>query len=120
MVFAASALILVALPFAAGSLRIAIALAAGILAGAGMLTAVLLPQLHGFREASARAQSEHARFLAAAENTLDDFYIFDGVPDAAGAIVDFRLATSTPMPSAASASRAKAFTARSSPKCVPS
>jgi len=32
---------------------------------------------------------DHARFFAAAECSLDDFYIFDGVPDASGAIVDF-------------------------------
>ncbi|MGA7524199.1 MAG: diguanylate cyclase [Acidobacteriaceae bacterium] len=31
-----------------------------------------------------------ARFYAAAECSLDDFYIFDGVPDASGAITDFR------------------------------
>jgi diguanylate cyclase (GGDEF)-like protein len=31
----------------------------------------------------------HARLFAAAECSLDDFYIFDGVPDASGAIVDF-------------------------------
>jgi diguanylate cyclase (GGDEF)-like protein len=29
------------------------------------------------------------RFLAAAEASLDDFYIFDGIADASGAIVDF-------------------------------
>jgi diguanylate cyclase (GGDEF)-like protein len=96
MVFAASALILLALPFVAGSLGIAIALAAWILAGAGLLAAVLLPHLRAFREASARAGSEHARFLAAAENSLDDFYIFDGVPDPAGAIVDFRFSYINP------------------------
>lgn len=33
--------------------------------------------------------TDHARFFAAAECTLDDFYIFEGIPDAAGAIVDF-------------------------------
>jgi diguanylate cyclase (GGDEF)-like protein len=88
-VFAASAVILLALPFLAGSLRIAIIFAASIVATAGLLAAVLLWRLHNFREASARARNEHARFLAAAENTLDDFYIFDGVPDASGVIVDF-------------------------------
>jgi diguanylate cyclase (GGDEF)-like protein len=31
----------------------------------------------------------HARFFAAAECSLDDFYVFDSVPDASGAIVDF-------------------------------
>jgi MFS family permease len=33
--------------------------------------------------------ADHARFFAAAECSLDDFCIFDGVPDASGAIVDF-------------------------------
>src|SRR5690242_21379141 len=31
----------------------------------------------------------HAQFFAATESSLDDFYIFDGVADASGAIVDF-------------------------------
>jgi len=33
--------------------------------------------------------TDYARFFAAAECTLDDFYIFDGIPDSSGAIVDF-------------------------------
>ncbi|MDE3200538.1 MAG: diguanylate cyclase [Acidobacteriota bacterium] len=33
---------------------------------------------------------DYARFFAAAECSLDDFYIFDGVADASGEIVDFR------------------------------
>ncbi|QNI31600.1 diguanylate cyclase [Alloacidobacterium dinghuense] len=33
--------------------------------------------------------TDHDRFFAAAECTLDDFYIFDSIPDATGAIVDF-------------------------------
>ncbi len=36
------------------------------------------------------------RFFAAAECTLDDFYIFDGIPDASGAIVDFRFSYINP------------------------
>jgi diguanylate cyclase (GGDEF)-like protein len=96
IVFAGSALVLLVLPFAAGSLRIAIALAAGILAGSSLLAAVLLPQLRALREASARDGSQHARFFASAENSLDDFYIFDGVPDASGAIVDFRFSYINP------------------------
>ncbi|HEX3985657.1 MAG TPA: diguanylate cyclase [Acidobacteriaceae bacterium] len=36
------------------------------------------------------AASDPARFYAAAECSLDDFYIFDGVADASGAIADFR------------------------------
>lgn len=57
---------------------------------------LLLPRLPSVRKASSLAHSEHARFLAAAENTLDDFYIFDGVPDASGAITDFRFSYINP------------------------
>jgi diguanylate cyclase (GGDEF)-like protein len=96
IVFAGSAAIVVALPFLAGSLRIAITFAASILAAVGLVVAVLLWRLRGFRAASACARNEHARFLVAAENTLDDFYIFDGVPDANGAIVDFRFSYINP------------------------
>jgi diguanylate cyclase (GGDEF)-like protein len=32
---------------------------------------------------------DYARFFVAAESALDDFYIFDGIPDESGAIVDF-------------------------------
>jgi hypothetical protein len=52
--------------------------------------AVVLPQLRSMKEGSAIARKEHDRFLAAAESSLDDFYIFDGVPDSSGKIVDFR------------------------------
>lgn len=37
-----------------------------------------------------------ARFLAAAESSLDDFYIFDGIADSTGAIVDFRFSYINP------------------------
>jgi diguanylate cyclase (GGDEF)-like protein len=57
---------------------------------------LLLPRLPSIRKASAQAGSEHARFLAAAENTLDDFYIFDGVADDSGAIADFRFSYINP------------------------
>lgn len=77
---------------AAGSSLIAI-LGAIMAACAATL---LLPKLRGLRDRSAVARSEHARFLAAVENTLDDFYIFDGVPDASGAIVDFRFSYINP------------------------
>lgn len=39
--------------------------------------------------ASTRNPADYAQFFAAAESTLDDFYIFDGIQDASGAIVDF-------------------------------
>lgn len=42
-----------------------------------------------FRGANPLARADHARFFAAAECSMDDFYIFDGVADASGAIVDF-------------------------------
>jgi diguanylate cyclase (GGDEF)-like protein len=36
------------------------------------------------------ATADHARFFAAAESSLGDFYIFDGIPDRFGTIIDFR------------------------------
>ena len=42
------------------------------------------------------ATADLSRFLAAAECTLDDFYIFDGIPDSSGAIVDFRFSYINP------------------------
>ena len=48
------------------------------------------------REAAAVDSTHHLRFFAAAECTLDDFYIFDGVPDASGSIVDFRFSYINP------------------------
>ncbi len=44
----------------------------------------------------AQARWEHERFLAAAESSLDDFYIFDGVPNEKGEIVDFRFSYVNP------------------------
>lgn len=55
----------------------------------GLLKAALPRSLRG-------QSAEHARFLAAAECSLDDFYIFDGVPDETGAIVDFRFSYINP------------------------
>ncbi|HEX3660806.1 MAG TPA: diguanylate cyclase [Acidobacteriaceae bacterium] len=49
----------------------------------------LFPRLQG-------AAPDPARFYAAAESSLDDFYLFDGVPDATGAITDFRFAYVNP------------------------
>jgi diguanylate cyclase (GGDEF)-like protein len=48
------------------------------------------------KESSASARKEHDRFLASVESSLDDFYIFDGVPDASGKIVDFRFSYINP------------------------
>jgi diguanylate cyclase (GGDEF)-like protein len=58
--------------------------------------AVVLPRLPWMKGDKTLAQWEHDRFLAAAENSLDDFYIFDGVPDASGTIVDFRFSYINP------------------------
>lgn len=55
-----------------------------------LAAAAALPRLRSFKESTALARLEHASFLAAAESTLDDFYIFDGVYDESGDIVDFR------------------------------
>lgn len=55
-----------------------------------------LPRLRSIRRRIAIARVEHDRFLASAESTLDDFYIFDGVPDASGNIVDFRFSYINP------------------------
>jgi len=67
-----------------------------LIVAAVLAVSFALPRLAVDREASSRANSEHARFLAAAENTLDDFYIFDGVPDASGSIIDFRFSYINP------------------------
>jgi len=58
--------------------------------------AAVLPRLSGMRASEARAQWERDRFLAAAESSLDDFYIFDGVADGSGTIVDFRFSYINP------------------------
>lgn len=48
------------------------------------------------RAASPNANEDHSRFFAAAEQSLDDFYIFDGVADSTGTIVDFRFSYINP------------------------
>lgn len=48
------------------------------------------------RGAGSSATADQSRFLAAAERSLDDFYIFDGIPDDSGAIVDFRFSYINP------------------------
>jgi diguanylate cyclase (GGDEF)-like protein len=57
---------------------------------------VVLPRLRSMKEANAIARKEHDRFLAAAESSLDDFYIFDGVRDSSGRMVDFRFSYINP------------------------
>jgi diguanylate cyclase (GGDEF)-like protein len=41
--------------------------------------------------------NEELDFRGAAENSIDDFYIFSGIPDSSGKIVDFRFAYINPM-----------------------
>jgi diguanylate cyclase (GGDEF)-like protein len=62
----------------------------------GVAAAAILPRLRGVKDSAALAQKEHDRFLAAMESSLDDFYIFDGLPDASGQIVDFRFSYINP------------------------
>ena len=81
-------------PHAAGMLHPWIQIAASLLITAA--AALILPALHTTHEDNAVARMEHDRFLAAAESSLDDFYIFDGVPDERGEIVDFRFSYVNP------------------------
>jgi diguanylate cyclase (GGDEF)-like protein len=46
--------------------------------------------------ADGHPSAEYAQFFAAAECTLDDFYIFEGVADSSGSIVDFRFSYINP------------------------
>lgn len=48
------------------------------------------------RRTTTPASDDYTRFFAAAESSLDDFYIFEGIPDASGAIVDFRFSYINP------------------------
>ncbi len=48
------------------------------------------------RETDSVARPDLTQFLAAAECTLDDFYIFDGIPDSSGSIVDFKFSYINP------------------------
>jgi diguanylate cyclase (GGDEF)-like protein len=65
-------------------------------AAAIVACALLLRSLHSTHLSSRPDRSSHDRFFAAAEQSLDDFYIFDGVPDASGNIVDFRFSYINP------------------------
>lgn len=48
------------------------------------------------RAADLRASTDYKQFFTAAECTLDDFYIFDGVRDASGTVVDFKFSYINP------------------------
>jgi diguanylate cyclase (GGDEF)-like protein len=69
-------------------------------AGAGLvvclLAAAAFSHMDDLQPDIARARWEHERFLAAAESSLDDFYIFDGIPDETGEIIDFRFSYVNP------------------------
>jgi diguanylate cyclase (GGDEF)-like protein len=52
--------------------------------------AAAFPHIRGVKKTLGLALHEQARFLAAMESSLDDFYIFEGVPDRSGKITDFR------------------------------
>lgn len=47
-------------------------------------------------QGNAFTPADHTQFFAAAECSLDDFYIFDGIADSSGAIVDFRFSYINP------------------------
>lgn len=48
------------------------------------------------RDVESLASTDYKRFFAAAECSLDDFYIFDGVRDSSGAVVDFKFSYINP------------------------
>jgi diguanylate cyclase (GGDEF)-like protein len=50
----------------------------------------------GHRKTNTFSTADPTLFFAAAECALDDFYIFDGIPDSSGAIVDFRFSYINP------------------------
>jgi diguanylate cyclase (GGDEF)-like protein len=56
----------------------------------------IFPHMRIVRENRGLVEKEQARFLAAMECSLDDFYIFDGITDETGRIVDFRFSYVNP------------------------
>lgn len=60
-----------------------------------IIAAAFFPHLQS-RFEGIDARLEHDKFLAAAESSLDDFYIFSGIRDSSGNIVDFRFAYINP------------------------
>jgi diguanylate cyclase (GGDEF)-like protein len=61
-----------------------------------LLAAVAFSRMEDLQPDAARLRWEHERFLAAAESSLDDFYIFDGVTDERGEVIDFRFSYINP------------------------
>ena len=72
-----------------GQLQIVRAAASIILA---MGLAILFPYVRSMLHAVTAANKEHDRFIAAAESSLDAFYIYDPVRNAQGKIEDLRFA----------------------------
>lgn len=56
----------------------------------------VFPRRRIMRENRVLTEKEQDRFLAAMECSLDDFYIFDGIADESGRIVDFRFSYINP------------------------
>ena len=56
----------------------------------------VFPRRRSMRENQVLTEKEQDRFLAAMECSLDDFYIFDGIADESGRIVDFRFSYINP------------------------
>ena len=68
--------------------------------GVGIVTliaALTLPPLYREQHTSAGIADHKNPFRTAAENSLDDIYLFSGIPDASGNIVDFRFAYINPV-----------------------
>ncbi|WP_260705802.1 PAS domain-containing protein [Edaphobacter flagellatus] len=62
-----------------------------------LFTVDALPRIQRALRGPAPAMVDEESFVAAAENSIDDFYIFSGIPDASGQIVDFRFAYINPV-----------------------
>lgn len=60
-----------------------------------LIAAFVLPHLQRILHKSNR-DKEESTFRTAAENSLDDIYLFSGIPDASGKIVDFRFSYINP------------------------
>lgn len=72
-------------------LQKASALVVGLLAfGLWLIRKRLLPLVKNIHDARTQAESDKARFIAAAEGGFDSFYIFDALRDAQNEIIDFR------------------------------
>jgi PAS domain-containing protein len=62
-----------------------------------VFTVDALPRIQRAMKRPAPAMVDEMSFVAAAENSLDDFYIFSGIPDSSGQIIDFRFAYINPV-----------------------